>query len=141
MKGWRLVAFCLGLFSWDMAAGAVSVDHLRTETAYVLDLESPNGTGAEVHVPRIGIGENEVHEVSVNGTVVWRPGSVYQLPGVTVVGPVGDRIVFEVAAGSWRFLARSEPGHLVHRLWSMEKLGGSLWKRTRNNAHGVALYL
>jgi hypothetical protein len=84
-------------------AGPIFVAWTRTtQPALSLSLAVPQTTTGTVAMPRLPL-----DEIYVNGTAVWRRGSLpVSIPGLRVLGASGNRILLEVQPGSWKVASR-----------------------------------
>jgi len=83
--------------------GDITVDITRTDKAYTMQLISPAGTTALVGIPKAAISPKVIQ---VNGTPVWSKGRFEgQVSGITWNGEDEKYIKFNVAPGTWSFVA------------------------------------
>jgi hypothetical protein len=72
-----------------------------------VNLVSPAETTALVGIPKTHLSPEVIE---VNGQVVWSKGEFKGgVPGVSWKGDSGDFIQFEVAPGTWTFVAKEVP--------------------------------
>jgi hypothetical protein len=72
--------------------------------AYKLNLTSPAGTQALVGIPK----SHDWITVTVNGTKIWDRGIfLNNVSGISTAGADSRRISFNVAPGTWEFIASS----------------------------------
>ena len=73
-----------------------------SDTSYTLDLISPPGTQALVGIPV----KHPWTSISANGNTVWSQGSfVSGVTGISGAGADNLYVKFNVAPGTWRFVA------------------------------------
>jgi alpha-L-rhamnosidase len=81
--------------------GVISSSWKRTEDSFVLAIEIPAGSTAEVSLPTLGLKEFAITE---GGKVVWKGGSyVKGTKGITAARRGGDWVTFDIGSGSYRF--------------------------------------
>lgn len=111
--GWRKVRIRphpLGDLSFvearvDTVSGRIAAAWRRTNDAFALELTVPAGSTAEVHVPLLFPGS-----VVESGEPVWPAGRAEKpVAGIVSARAEGDRAVFEVRSGTYRFVSAKTP--------------------------------
>jgi alpha-L-rhamnosidase len=82
----------------DTVRGRVAVDWTRTSTGLTLQVQIPANAQAVVEIPAASAAL-----VSETGTGQTLPASA--APGVSLIGQKGDRVVYRVGSGSYRFVS------------------------------------
>ena len=105
--GWRKVRvrpYPLGDLSFvearvETASGRVAAAWRRADGSFTLDVEIPVCARGEIHIPLIFPGA-----VAESGQTVWTAGGASgRVPGILSSRAEGDRAVFEVGSGAYRF--------------------------------------
>ena len=79
--------------------GDITVEIERTDKAYGIRLDSPQGTTAVVGIPKASISPKTIE---VNGMKVWSNGAfIGNVPGITWNGEDNKYIKFNVSPGAW----------------------------------------
>ncbi len=83
--------------------GDITLEVVRKENAFSVDLTSPEATIATVYIPKSG---RVIESVLVAGKCVWSNGkSEKQISGCEYEGEDADYLKFRVVSGSWKIVA------------------------------------
>jgi alpha-L-rhamnosidase len=88
--------------SYESVRGTVAASWKRSATGLEMDVTVPPGASGRVFVPAARAGD-----VTEIGTGRSQPAAL--APSVTVIGNEGDRVVFEVGSGLYRFRVAARP--------------------------------
>ena len=82
--------------------GAISVELKKSATEFALALTSPAATTAIVGIPKGSF--SKLNAIQVGGATIW-DGAFHGVEGITWNGEDADYVKFNVAPGTWKFLA------------------------------------
>lgn len=91
--------------SLETVAGKVRAAWKRSEDSFTLEVAVPVGSSGEVHLPLLWPGAR----IFESGNPLWRSGHTTEpLPEIFLQGDDGQRVVFRVGSGEYRFELRNE---------------------------------
>ena len=83
--------------------GTISVEMARTDSAFNIDLQSPDGTQAMIGLPKQYF---DIQAISANNRRIWHKGKFdSSLPGISWAGEDEKYYKINVAPGSWLITA------------------------------------